>query len=125
MLERSFNYVSFPEFAARFWRIQVEIEIERERKSERNGGNHCPDSLSRGKLPTDRMLVANETSERRKEREEWRKKNRRRRSGCFSFPVNEFTFHAAKLTLRLPANVDYAARCRNLICYMDSMNQFH
>lgn len=67
MLERSFNYVSFPEFAARFWRIQVEIEIERERKSERNGGNHCPDSLSRGKLPTDRMLVANETSEKRKE----------------------------------------------------------
>lgn len=71
MLERSFNYVSFPEFAARFWRIQVEIEIERERKSERNGGNHCPDSLSRGKLPTDRMLVANEISEKRKE---WRKK---------------------------------------------------
>lgn len=122
MLERSFNYVSFPEFAAPFWRIQVEIEIERERKSERNGGNHCPDSLSRGKLPTDRMLVANETSEKRKENGE--KKIEEEGAAVFRSPLT-FTFHAAKLTLRLPANVDYAARCRNLICYMDSMNQFH
>lgn len=45
-------------------------------------------------------------------------------AAVFRSPLT-FTFHAAKLTLRLPANVDYAARCRNLICYMDSMNQFH
>lgn len=42
MLERSFNYVSFPEFAARFWRIQVEVEIEIERESERNGATIAP-----------------------------------------------------------------------------------